>query len=119
MVEFNFDGFKLDHNANCSGTSFHMVEVTVNPKLLIEGLGASGTSYDDYKSSKEWTFTRGQDVFTLYDWKETSNYDEGLPSPARFWAQNKVTLHIGHMRETIADAKLLKTLLESLYGKGL
>lgn len=107
--------FTLDLDANASGTSFHGVTITVNPLKLLEALGDSPVS-DDYKVSKEWGFTKEDKVFRLYDWKETSLYDGSLPSVESFWTSDRVTLHIGHKRENIDDAKALAAELQNICG---
>lgn len=101
--------------ANPSGTSFHGVTVRVKPSLLIEALGDTRIS-DDYKISKEWIFIHKPTgaIFTLYDWKETSLYDNGYPSPSQVWSGSSIELHIGHMKEHIDIAKQLAGMLESL-----
>lgn len=104
--------FTLDNDANACGTSFHDVRVTVDPKKLL-ALFESAEG-DEYKVSRNWTFVKGDMVFTLYDWKETSLYDEYNPSPRQYWAQDKVTLHVGHLREHTAKAQQLAAGLEQL-----
>lgn len=106
--------FEIDNSAQVSGTSFWNVEITVNPIKLIALLGDSNES-DGYKVSKEWVFrlkAKPHLVFTLYDYKETSLYDKGNPSPERYWSGiQDVHLHIGHMKNDIKLAKELAFLI--------
>lgn len=95
--------------------SYHGHDVTVDPVALCVRFPDYSSS-DEYKSTKEWSFTFDGHYFRVYDWKETSEYDTGLPSPLKFWNQRTVTLHIGHFRNVpleIVDAfrnELLRTL---------
>ena len=61
-------------------------EVMASPTRLIEVFGKPMES-DGYKSSGEYIF-KGDDgsVFTLYDWKMTSLYDEYYESPQSLWS---------------------------------
>jgi hypothetical protein len=46
--------------------------------------------------SREWVFRRGENIFTLYDWKATSLYDPTLLSPDEFWLIREIMeLHVG------------------------
>lgn len=49
----------------------------------------------DGKVSTEWTFRGADGVFTVYDYKETALYDDGLPSVAAFRAGPAYRWHIG------------------------
>ena len=84
----------VDNDLNAMGTSFHNVTITVNPLKLLKFLGKDYVS-DDYKISREWICEFNGNVFTVYDWKETSLYDERLPSPDAFWSGSEVELHVG------------------------
>jgi hypothetical protein len=88
--------------ASIAGTSFHRRTLTVNPAILL-GLFPDYSPSDSYKVSREWTFTYKGYVFTLYDWKETSLYDNDLPSEYQFWNQDRVTLHIGSATPHLED----------------
>ena len=87
--------YKLNKQANSDGTSLRG-NVTISTKRLTELFGLPSRS-DGYKSSGEYIFTsENGDVFTLYDWKSTSLYDQEMISPEEFWNQNSlVTLNIG------------------------
>lgn len=86
--------FKVDPNADINGTSLKGY-VTANYAKLVELFGESRDS-DEYKVSGEWTFSDDEgNVFTLYDWKETSLYDSSLPSVAAFRQQDKAEFHVG------------------------
>ena len=75
------------------GTS-NIGNVIVPPASLVAAFGKPGES-DEHKVSGEWTFIHQatETVFTLYDWKATSLYDDSLITPEEFWA-NTVPRHI-------------------------
>lgn len=80
-------------SSRIAGTSFHGTEMIVCPKELI-------TAFPDFepgcgKTTREWVFDMDGQTFTLYDWKETSDYESGLPPYEEFWSQGYVKLHIG------------------------
>ena len=104
--------FKLDPNANASGT--HLVgEIELPPKQLVDAFGEPGEG-DDYKVSGMYIFTDdGGNVFTVYDWKATSLFEEGSDpdeedfamSPEAFWGNwNPETLNIGGHDKTNVEA---------------
>jgi len=68
--------FKVNNNANASGTHLHGHIKAVYADL--EKAFGEPADGDDYKVSGEWTFTNGKDVVTLYDWKKTCLYDPCL-----------------------------------------
>lgn len=79
-----------------NGTS-RMGEIEIPPADLIMAFGKPGES-DGYKVSGEWTFHNEESnvVFTLYDWKSTSLYDDECPSPKELWAMTEpVRINIG------------------------
>lgn len=86
--------FKLDNYADPIGTSLkNYVEASYED---LEYLFGTPTISDDYKVSGEWVFTSEDgDVVTLYDWKETSLYDSGLPSVEEFRTRNNICFHVG------------------------
>lgn len=64
------------------GTSFAGRDVTINiPKMI--ALFGEPDQGDGYKVSMEWIFndTQHGGSLTLYDWRLTSLYGSGLPSP--------------------------------------
>lgn len=85
-----------EHPAMGDGTS-GMGEIKVRYKDLVLAFGEPMES-DGHKVSGEWIFFEEEsgEVFTIYDWKSTDLYDDGLPSVERFRASNKaVTFNIG------------------------
>ena len=79
-----------------NGTS-GMGNIQVAPADLVLAFGQPGES-DGFKVSGEYTFHDEESdvVFTMYDWKSTSLYDERAQSPEQFWAQTKpTTINIG------------------------
>lgn len=87
--------FTHDPNANANGTCYQAC-VRVSPVELVDLFGEPEAG-DEYKISMEYTFV-GEDgsVVTLYDWKETSLYDEDYPHPSEFRASTRAQeFHIG------------------------
>ena len=84
------------HRDLANGTS-RMSEMLIAPADLILAFGSPGES-DGCKVSGEYLFHDEKNgvVFTMYDWKSTSLYDERAQSPEQFWAQTKpTTINIG------------------------
>lgn len=97
--------FKSDPNADISHTS-KVEDIEVSPVEVVRTLGAPHRFPDPYKVSGLYSFVDGLRIFTVYDWKATSLYDEKLPSPDAFWnSQSKVCLSIGSNCEDVADFK--------------
>ena len=112
--------FKLDFDADPTGTSFHNDVFSVPPCDLYEAFG-DGMS-DGYKTAMEYVFTDEDDnKYTLYDWKETSLYhgeDNGYPS-AREFTQSAYaySFHIGHKGMSKARINAFKAWLkEQIYA---
>jgi hypothetical protein len=86
--------FKLDYDADINGTCLkNYVEASYEDLEALFGAPMPG---DDYKVSGEWVFESEEgDVVTLYDWKETSLYDSGLPSVEEFRTRNNICFHVG------------------------
>jgi hypothetical protein len=99
------------------GTSFHSVYFDVNPSDLFLFFGDGELYYEGYKTTKEWAFEYKGKVFTLYDWKSTSNYDESLMCPEDFWAQESVELHIGSSFGAIEEREFAEALKAHLFNK--
>jgi hypothetical protein len=93
--------FVLDPQGNCDGTHF-LTEIGAAPRRLVQLFGSPGEG-DDYKASGTYCFSDEQmNVFTVYDWKETSLFwdsedgDVDAPTPEEFWQRRKeVSFHIG------------------------
>lgn len=95
--------YKVDPNADISNTSW-VEDLEVAPADLVRALGAPQRRLDAYKVSGLYSFVEGLRIFTVYDWKATSLYNEELPSPLAFWnSQSKVCLSIGSNCEDVAD----------------
>jgi hypothetical protein len=72
------------------GTS-NVSEVQLIPSQLIKTFG-NPMSSDEYKVSGEYVFksATSDEVFTLYDWKYTTLYDEGAEyTPNELWKLEK------------------------------
>ena len=87
--------YRINNNANDGGTSLAGY-ITCSYARLVELFGEPIES-DGYKVSGEWIFTDTVtgDVFTVYDYKETSLYDDNYPTVAEFRAQPSYEWHIG------------------------
>jgi hypothetical protein len=97
--------YKLDPSADISNTSL-VEEVEVAPAKVVRALGAPHRRMDEYKVSGLYSFVDGLRVFTVYDWKATSLYDEDLPSPLAFWnCKSEVCLSIGSNSDDVTDFK--------------
>ena len=86
--------FKL---SKLSADGTHAVgEIVASYAKLVKAFGKPQES-DGYKVSGEWTFEDGRNgnIFTLYDWKETSLYDSEYPSVESFRQQKSANFHIG------------------------
>jgi len=69
--------------------------IEASPAELIRLFGKPCES-DGYKVSGEYLFKIWERFITLYDWKATSQYDEDLPSPQDFWAnEERVVFNVG------------------------
>ena len=70
--------------------------VTIVPSRVVDLFGSPDDS-DGYKVSMEWLFEDEEgNVVTLYDWKSTSLYEEGLPSPVSVInSVHPLHLHVG------------------------
>jgi hypothetical protein len=79
--------FTLDNTLSPGGT-YLQATISVAPSTLVRAFGEP-TTCDEYKVSGEYLFEDCDgNVFTIYDWKSTSLYDDNLMSPSRFWAQD-------------------------------
>ena len=95
--------FALNPEADINGT-YRIGEVALVPRRLVERFGPPGES-DGYKVSGMYCFEDSQGrIYTLYDWKETSLFNDGMdegdesfmPTPDEFWGnENPTTLQIG------------------------
>ena len=69
--------------------------IEASPAELVRLFGKPCES-DGYKVSGEYLFKIHDRYITLYDWKQTSLYDDSLPSPKDFWKnEERVTLNVG------------------------
>lgn len=81
--------------------------IRVSPADLVRALG-KGVKSDEYKTSMEYLFKIDEEFITLYDWKQTSLYDDRLPSPAEFWAQTEpVVFNVGGRCGTLHNPTVL------------
>jgi hypothetical protein len=102
-VEGPVDEYQLTPDTNVVRTSY-LDEVSVPPRRLVDVFGPPAGG-DGYKVTGMYVFTGPKgDVFTLYDWKATSQFDDGLepgeeaalPTPDEFWGNwHPEPLHIG------------------------
>lgn len=95
--------FKRNDEADICGTSLQGY-VTASYSKLVEMFGQPADG-DGCKVSTEWAFTdESGNAVTLYDYKQTSMYDDGLPSVAEFRARSAYEWHIGAKSRDIAQA---------------
>jgi hypothetical protein len=93
--------FKLNHGARVGGTSLRGGITTSYAKL--KALFGEAKESDGHKVSSEWVFEdEDGSVATLYDWKQTSLYDEEYPSVDEFRAQSSYDWHIGAKTPEVA-----------------
>lgn len=107
--------YKLSNNADAVGISCQ-AEVFVSPKRLIEVFG-DPADCDFNKVSAEWRFTGPGGPFTIYDWKETSLYDDDLPSPIELLQGPPISWHIGGKTKHAAE-DFLAWVKEQIAGSG-
>jgi hypothetical protein len=102
--------FKIS-NKGPNGTSLQEY-FTCSYKDIVKRFGPPNTDGDEYKVSTEWVFESDSgEVFTVYDYKETSLYDSELPSVATFRNMPEYDWHIG-ARDKIG-AQLFKAWFQS------
>jgi len=96
--------FVVDNNARTSGTSLQDYTERYSYDQIVAVLGPHNDNSDGYKVSTEWTLTEMAtgNAVTLYDYKATSLYDDGYPSPEHFRSDPEgYEWHIGaHDKET-------------------
>ncbi len=90
--------YKLNPEVDTSGTD-GLTLFEFPPVGLVELFGEACDS-DGYKVSRKHVFTSDRgDVFTVYDWKQTTLYrgkDSGAPTPEEFWHSRELKfLRIG------------------------
>jgi hypothetical protein len=93
--------FRLDHAASLARTH-GLGSIDLPPKALVDRFGPP-RPFDDYKVSGNYTFVDDAGlVYTLYDYKVTSLYNDPAlgypqsPTPQEFWADDTpTTLNIG------------------------
>jgi hypothetical protein len=82
--------------SNIDGGTFLIGEFETSYAKLLAAFGEPNAQGDKYKVSTEWNFVFREEVFTVYDWKETSLYDDDrAPSVAEFRALPSYAWHIG------------------------
>lgn len=87
--------YKLDELASINGTSLKDT-IVASPSGLIKLFG-NPSDGDDGKVSGQYVFSDDENnVYTIYDWKETSYYDPDLPHPDVFWDSISLNeFHVG------------------------
>lgn len=69
--------------------------IEASPAELVRLFGKPCKS-DGYKVSGEYLFKIWDRYITLYDWKQTSLYDDRYPNPKDFWKnEERVILNVG------------------------
>ena len=117
------DDFQLIDDPNeayglVNGTSLQSY-IAVKPVALLWVFGKPLPS-DGYKVSGEYIFKhRSGEVITLYDWKHTTLYEDGIIEPNKFWTSpSNYVFHIGAKgMEYINDFQdWLLSEIERIYG---
>ncbi len=90
--------YRLNPHVDTSGTD-GLTLFEFPPAGLVELFGEIGDG-DGYKISRRHIFTSDRgDVFTIYDWKQTTLYrgsSSGAPTPDEFWhCRECKTLRVG------------------------
>lgn len=84
--------FRFDPDADTDQT-YRRGSIKIAPRRLMDVFGPP-LEADGYKVSGQYTFTDGAgNVFTVYDWKATTLFDDGSgereeltpPTPEEFW----------------------------------
>lgn len=104
----------LSSNADINGT--HKVgTIEVSPAQLTQALGYPDDR-DGHKVSGIYVLDVLGKTVTIYDWKQTSLYDDAEPSPQEFWAtETPVYLSIGsHTELTDSEMRALARFLLAL-----
>lgn len=83
---------------NPGGTSLHGY-LDTSFAQLVEVLGPPNGAGDGHKVSTEWYVTFNDETFTLYDYKDTSLYNEENPSVEEFRKLPSFEWHIGARSE--------------------
>lgn len=87
-----------------AGYTARVGHIEASPAELVRLFGKPLGS-DGYKTSGEFLFKIYDRYITLYDWKQTSLYDERYPSPKDFWAnEERVILNVGSQHTETNDA---------------
>lgn len=105
-------GFRVTNNLELVGGTYSVGKILVQPKLLSRLLGRHRASCEG-AVSRLWVVQKGFRVFTIYDWKQTSNYQPYLPDARDFWNLEKpVLLDIGTHDGGERDAEDLAKIIE-------
>ena len=95
-MKFNRVNHNKEYDA-LNGTSY-VGEINIEPVKIVKAFGNPEPS-DGYKVSGEYVFLSEDEkaIYTLYDWKWTTLYDENNPfTPEEFWkSRDKQVLNIG------------------------
>jgi hypothetical protein len=109
--EVNMDKIKISSKLDAYGTSFHGTIATVNPRTFAQFMGDDYLS-DDYKISRMWICKFKGKVYTVYDWKSTDLYANGLPCVQDFWSVDRGEhLHIGSKSSALEESEFVDHLL--------
>ena len=82
----------------------YMGSFSASYKNLVKLFGKPNAITDEYKVSTEWVLEDNEgNIVTIYDWKMTDLYDEGLYSVEEFRKLDSYDWHIGGHKESDAD----------------
>ena len=105
FLDIKYTLVKYPSNIN----TYRIESIEIAPKILVEFFG-NPLEADGYKVSGEYCFKdENNNIFTIYDWKETNLYDEDNPSKECFWSfDGKVEFGIGgneKSKDTVKEFK--------------
>lgn len=106
--------FFLSNNDNIACGTFYQGEIDLIPKNVVKTFGKPNIG-DEHKVSGEYAFVNGNKVFTLYDWKWTTLYDESNPfTPKGLWMLDKpLRFNIGGNKRSAENLSKFKLYLNS------
>jgi len=120
--------FKLVYDRDLANGTCYQSEIEIIPEKLVNTFGTPLEGSGDGKTSGEYLFKSKEpvpnncnncDIFTLYDWKWTTLYDEGNPfTPKGFWKLDKpIRFNIGGKSKQYIDnfKKWIKSTVDSNY----
>lgn len=82
---------------------------------LVTLLGEPNAGSDGYKVSTEWCVTYSNQTYSIYDYKETSLYDEEMPTVKVFRGRDHYDWHVGARENASSFITAMETALNNLH----